>query len=153
VSAIDHKIPPPLVMIVVAGGMLGVSPFLGASPIPASVRWSGALLLFGLAAVMGAPAVRSFRRAQTTINTVAIERASTLVTNGVYGISRNPMYVSLTLLLLALAAGLGQPILLVGPLLFVLFIDRFQILPEEQAMDRLFGAEYRSYKARVRRWL
>jgi protein-S-isoprenylcysteine O-methyltransferase Ste14 len=153
VSALNNRIPPPVVMLAVAAAMLGASAVLPSSSWPASVRAGVALVLFALAGVFGAPAVRAFLRAGTTINPVAIERASKLVTTGVYGVSRNPMYLSLTLLLVSLAAGLGKPLLLLGPLVFALFIDRFQIVPEERVMAQLFGPEYEAYRQRVRRWL
>jgi protein-S-isoprenylcysteine O-methyltransferase Ste14 len=63
------------------------------------------------------------------------------------------MYVGLAGVLTALAIGLGNPWLLLGPLAFVLFITRFQIIPEERVMAAKFGADYADYKARVRRWL
>jgi protein-S-isoprenylcysteine O-methyltransferase Ste14 len=153
VSALDNRIPPPIVMLIVAGLMVAARKILAASPIAPSIRASAALVLFAAAALFGAPAVRAFLRAGTTINPVAIERASTLVTTGVYGVSRNPMYVSMALLLLSLAAGLGQPLLLLGPIVFVLFITWFQIVPEERAMTQLFGIDYEAYRKRVRRWL
>ncbi len=67
--------------------------------------------------------------------------------------SRNPIYLGDALLLLAFALWLGQPLALLAPLLFVLLIDRGQIRAEERALQQLFGAEYRAYCARVRRWL
>ena len=82
-----------------------------------------------------------------------IELASSLVTTGVYRVTRNPMYVALTSLLCALAAWLNQPLAIAGPLLFALYLTRFQIIPEERVLTQKFGAAYDDYRRTVRRWL
>jgi protein-S-isoprenylcysteine O-methyltransferase Ste14 len=95
----------------------------------------------------------AFRAARTTINPMAPQRTRALVTGGVYRITRNPMYVGMALLLSAWAVALGSTWALAGPLGFMLFITRFQIRPEEQALHALFGETYAAYCRRVRRWL
>ena len=80
-------------------------------------------------------------------------RAKASMTSGIYRITRNPMYVGMTLLLTAWTAGLGSAWLLAGPLLFALFITRFQIVPEERVMQAKFGDAYTRYRQQVRRWL
>jgi len=95
----------------------------------------------------------AFRGARTTINPLKPERTSALVTGSVYRVTRNPMYVGMGLLLVAWATYLGALLPFCGPVLFVLYITRFQILPEEQVLNGIFGKEYESYCARVRRWL
>ncbi len=152
-SGLETRILPPILLVLVAGMMLAAGSSLPPGPFPDGLRISLSSTLFVLAAIFGAPAVRAFARAGTTINPVDVGRASSLVTTGIYGISRNPMYVSMALLLLSLAAWLGQPALLLGPVGFVLFITRFQIIPEERAMTRLFGESYETYRIRVRRWI
>jgi len=72
---------------------------------------------------------------------------------GIYRFTRNPMYVGLALVLLGWAALLSSPWALLGPLVFVLYINRFQIAPEERVLSAKFGAAYTEYIARVRRWL
>jgi len=84
---------------------------------------------------------------------VHIDRASSVVTSGAYRFSRNPMYVGLTCLLLSLSAFMASPWTLLGPLFFVLYITRFQIVPEERVMEARFGAPYLIYKRQVRRWI
>ncbi|MDP9086302.1 MAG: isoprenylcysteine carboxylmethyltransferase family protein, partial [Pseudomonadota bacterium] len=98
-------------------------------------------------------AFAAFAKAKTTINPVAIDTASSLVSTGIYGVSRNPMYVGLAALLVALALAEGNLWLLLGPLFFVVFTTRFQIVPEERAMLAKFGDDYAAYRRRVRRWL
>jgi protein-S-isoprenylcysteine O-methyltransferase Ste14 len=76
-----------------------------------------------------------------------------LVSTGVYSFTRNPMYLGMALVLLAWAAYLSSAWSLLGPLLFALYITRFQIVPEERVLDRLFGTSFAAYKKCVRRWL
>ena len=118
-----------------------------------AIRYGPAGVLVAAAVAFGAPAVVRFRRAGTTLNPVAIDGASVLVTEGIYRYSRNPMYVSWALLLAGLSAGLAVPLTALGPLAFVAFITRFQIIPEERAMLAKFGSAYERYRSRVRRWL
>jgi protein-S-isoprenylcysteine O-methyltransferase Ste14 len=95
----------------------------------------------------------AFRRARTTISPVKASAASSLVTTGVYRFTRNPMYLGLLLTLLAWAAFLFNPVALLFVPIFVLYINRFQIKPEERTLSALFGGEYGAYQERVRRWL
>jgi len=75
------------------------------------------------------------------------------VSSGIYAVTRNPMYVGLLLVLIALAIFLSSPWTLVGPAAYFLYIGRFQIAPEERALTALFGTEYTEYLSKVRRWL
>ena len=95
----------------------------------------------------------AFGAARTTINPLRPERTSSLVTGGIYGVSRNPMYVGLALILLAWAVYLSALLPFAGPAIFALYITRFQIQAEERVLTGIFGEEYASYCSRVRRWL
>ena len=97
--------------------------------------------------------VISFRRARTTVNPMHPGAASALVVSGVDRFTRNPMYAGMLLVLLAWAAFLSSLLALLGPVVFVLYINRFQIAPEERALQSLFGSDYTAYQARGRRWL
>ncbi len=107
-------------------------------------------LVGALIAVAG---VVSFRRAHTTVNPTTPARASSLVVSGIYQFTRNPMYLGFTLILLALAVFFSNALAVALVLCFVLYLDRFQIRPEERALARLFPEEFAGYKARVRRWM
>lgn len=152
-SALENRIPPPLVALILAIGLALAARWLPPTPVGLGTRLLIALPVAALALSFALPAFRAFNRAGTTINPVRIDEASKLVTGGVYAVTRNPMYVGLAGLLTAIAIGLGNPLLLLAPLLFMLFITRFQIIPEERVMLRKFGEDYAAYKARVRRWL
>ncbi|AEY01096.1 S-isoprenylcysteine methyltransferase-like protein [Oceanimonas sp. GK1] len=98
-------------------------------------------------------AARTLHRADTTLLPFAPERASRLVTSGVFARSRNPIYLGDSLLLLAFALWLQSWPALLGPVLFVLYMNRVQIAAEERALALRFGKAYADYCARVRRWL
>jgi protein-S-isoprenylcysteine O-methyltransferase Ste14 len=153
VTAIENRIPPPIVMVVTGLAMWAFSWVTPTIPIPAGIRYGLVGVLLALGVSVDGVAFFSFRRAATTINPVAIDNASSLVTTGIYAFTRNPMYVGLTMLLVALAVLLSNAWVLLGPLFFVLYITRFQIIPEERVMQAKFGSAYDAYKARVRRWV
>jgi protein-S-isoprenylcysteine O-methyltransferase Ste14 len=94
-----------------------------------------------------------FLRARTTINPLKPGNASALVAGGIYRFTRNPMNLGLATLLLAWTIYLGNIAALAGVLLFILYMNRFQIAPEERALQARFGAEFDAYCARVRRWI
>ena len=98
-------------------------------------------------------AFMQFRIARTTVKPHLPEKATTLVTWGVYSWTRNPMYLGLSVLLVGWAILLGALSPFLGPLLFVPIIQRVQILPEEHALRQKFGEEYDGYCRRVNRWL
>ena len=114
-------------------------------------RWlAGALVSMGF--VMGFTGVVTFLKAKTTVDPRK-PRASSMVTWGVYTVSRNPMYLGGLIMLLGWAVFLSNALaflLLPG---YVLYINRFQIAPEERALTALFGQPYAAYRMRVRRWL
>jgi len=150
---IENKIPPPLVMMIFAAIMWGVSlldPNAELSQLIRSVLVS-VLLLLGVGFAFSG--VLSFKASKTTINPLQPETASALVTSGVYQITRNPMYLGFVVFLLAWAVYLGSVWSLVCVAGFVFFIQRFQIVPEERALLSLFGQEFEAYMSRVRRWL
>jgi protein-S-isoprenylcysteine O-methyltransferase Ste14 len=78
---------------------------------------------------------------------------SSFVAIAPYTVTRNPMYLGLTLILLGLAAFFGSAVMLLAPIVFFVVIDRRVIPREEEAMELKFGLQYQEYKARVRRWV
>ncbi|GGC15296.1 hypothetical protein GCM10007205_25290 [Oxalicibacterium flavum] len=110
----------------------------------------------GLAQISGVialVAMACFWHARTTINPLDPRRASQLVTSGIFRWSRNPMYLSLLLLLVAYAIRLDSFAVWIGPIAFVAYVTRFQILPEERVLAEKFGDAYVAYKDRTRRWI
>jgi protein-S-isoprenylcysteine O-methyltransferase Ste14 len=149
---LEHRIPPPIIGVLVAAAMWWVARLAAPPLLTPGVRIGLAALLVVIGLVFLAPATAAFRRARTTVNPLKPEQASSLVVAGVYRYTRNPMYVGFALLLLAWAAWLAVPVVLVGPLVFAAYLTRFQILPEERALEAAFGESFRAYRQRVRRW-
>jgi protein-S-isoprenylcysteine O-methyltransferase Ste14 len=152
-NILEHRLPPPVLALLIGLTMIAVAWFRPPGAVDPTIRYGLAGVLVAASFAFGAPAVVRFRSAGTTLNPVAIDRASVLVTDGIYRYSRNPMYLSWAALLAGLSAGLAVPLTALGPLVFVAFITRFQIIPEERVMLAKFGPAYESYRLRVRRWL
>lgn len=152
-KALENRIPPPLVAALLALCMwllAGANPTLAGNAIVLATAVA-AVVVVGISFCVSG--VISFRRARTTVNPLQPHKASALVTSGVYRVSRNPMYVGFAFLLLGWALALGEPLAFLGVPAFVLFITRFQIIPEERALTTLFGTEFERYCTAVRRWI
>ena len=151
--ALESRVPP-----VAAAFIMAVMMALIAWAIPVSdfvVPWREPVtIVFALAGVaVSLLGVRSFRRAGTTVSPLRSSAASSLVVSGVYSRTRNPMYLGFLLIMLAWALFLSNAIAFLLLPAFVLFMNRFQIEPEERALTALFGREFDAYKLRVRKWL
>ena len=149
---LEHRIPPPLVGLITAVLMWWTTG-MGGGLWPGGPKGFAVALLLVAGAGFDLAGLLSFRASRTTVNPMRPERASTLVTEGVYRFTRNPMYVGIACLLTAWALVLPSWLALLGPMAFVAYLTRFQILPEERALLGLFGEDYRAYMRRVRRWL
>ena len=151
---LELKVPPPLVALIVGVLMWVIAKLGPLLAVPATVRITAALILVAVGVAVAAAGVVSFRRAKTTLNPTEPESATSLVSSGIYAVTRNPMYLGWLLLLVGWAAYLASPVaLIIGPLGFWLYIDRFQIIPEERALAKIFGSSFATYAAKVRRWL
>jgi protein-S-isoprenylcysteine O-methyltransferase Ste14 len=98
-------------------------------------------------------AILSFRRLQTTINPLQPDKATSLVVSGIFRLSRNPMYLGMLLILIAVSLASGAVVGLFLLPAFIAYISFFQILPEEKAMRELFSDQYAEYCKKVRRWI
>ena len=118
--------------------------------LPGAWGWVGVIPIFAGVVVM-VVSNRQFQAASTVIN--PFDTPSSLVINGPFRFSRNPMYVAMILILIggALAWGSVTPFLM-PPIMAWLLATRF-IPVEEAALSKVFGADYGEYKGRVRRWL
>ncbi len=152
-NSLELKVPPPAIALFVAAAMWAISRSAPSLQVPTGIRLLLALTVLLVGIGFSVAGVLSFRRANTTLNPTKPQSTSSLVVSGIYRVSRNPMYLGLLLVLIALAIFLSSIWALLGPAAFVLYIGRFQIAPEERALTALFGAEYTVYRSRVRRWL
>lgn len=117
---------------------------------PPLLIWAGLpLILLGVAINLVADG--EFKRARTPVN--PLETPQALLTAGIFGITRNPMYLGFALVLAGVWLMLGALTPLAGVLAFVLAADRGYIPYEEQKLVGLFGQDYRDYQGKVRRWL
>ena len=152
-ASLDHKVPPPVVGALAALAMWLVASTGPSLPLDERPR----LAITGIFVVAGLGfdllGLLAFRAARTTINPLRPERASELVVTGVYAVTRNPMYVGLLLLLLGWAVYLSAWLTFAGPVLYMVYVTRFQIVPAERILGRVFGERYTHYCSRVRRWL
>ncbi len=151
--SLELRLHPPVVAAIVAVAMGVVDaayPLLEIAPPWQRVSVVSLLVAggaFGLAGLI------AFRRAKTTIDPHRPQKTSRLVDHGVYRFTRNPMYLGLLLVLAAWAMHLGSVSSLAGLPLFVVYLTRYQIVPEERALRAKFGDAFDRYAGEVRRWL
>lgn len=152
-KSFELKVPPPAVALLLAIGMWLATGAAGSLAFALPARLAVAIALAVLGGAISAAGIVSFRRARTTVNPTRPEAASALVATGIYRFTRNPMYLGLFLVLASWAVYLSNAVAFAGPLLFVLYINRFQIAPEERALAAKFGAAFDDYRRRTRRWI
>jgi protein-S-isoprenylcysteine O-methyltransferase Ste14 len=150
---LDNKVPPPVVAAFIAVMMWSLSAYEPALFLSAEMTETLVLSLVILGVSFDVCGLLAFRQSKTTINPMSPNKTTALVTGGIYRLSRNPMYVGLVLFLTAWAIQLSMLWPFIGPVLFVIYINRFQIAPEERVMESKFEDEYSVYKNKVRRWL
>lgn len=152
-NVLENKIPPPLVGLFIALAMWGISTITPVILLTSTVKISLVVTFMAVGTFFDLAGVISFRMAKTTVNPLKPNTASSLVTSGIYQVTRNPMYVGFVAFLLAWASFLGSVWGLILIPLYILYIQRFQIVPEERALTALFKEEFIQYKAKVRPWL
>ncbi|GKS57656.1 membrane protein [Nitrospira sp.] len=145
---------PPVVVVFVTGTLMWWMAWLMPAfrfAIPGRVPIATICAAAGfLVAVWG---VVQFGRAGTTVNPMKPESSSRLVVSGMYAFTRNPMYLGALIVLLAWAVYVSHVVAFLFLPLYVLYMNRFQIQPEERTLTQLFGQEFTAYASRVRRWI
>ena len=152
-SFLELKVPPVAVTLV-----FGFTMWIAAQNAPSLIfvmpcRSVIGLILALTGLVVGAMGIFAFHRANTTVNPFKPTDTSTIVSSGIYRVSRNPMYLGLLLVLGGWAIALSNVIAFAFLPAFVAYMTRFQIAPEERALLSKFGSEFIAYKESVRRWL
>ncbi len=152
-QAIELKIPPVGVFLLAFAAIWALASFLPAAgfQLPAQPYFVAALLI--ASGVIGITGIVAFRRHETTVDPMRPGKASSLVVVSIYRHTRNPMYLALALSLLAWAAYLANFAAAIILPVFIAYMNRFQILPEERALLESFGDDYARYMSEVRRWL
>ena len=150
---LELKVPPLLVWLVFAGAMLGVAYFAPGLSFALPARLAIALTLVGFGAAVALAGVIAFRSKRTTVNPLTPSASSSVVSSGVYRVSRNPMYLGFFLALAGWALYLSHAAAVLLLPAFVAYMTQYQIKPEERALLAKFGSEFAQYMARVRRWV
>jgi protein-S-isoprenylcysteine O-methyltransferase Ste14 len=151
--ALELKIPPPAVAL-----LTGILVWLASRAAPSfafefPAHNIVAICLVAVGVTSAISGFAAFAQARTTINPTKPEKSTSLVTSGVYTITRNPMYLGLLLVLTGWALHLSNAVAFLFLPGFIVYINRFQIAPEEKALTSLFAREFVTYQSRVRRWV
>jgi protein-S-isoprenylcysteine O-methyltransferase Ste14 len=151
--ALELKVPPVAVVLFMAALMWLVARAVPVFEIALPARGFLAVGLAVTGMVASLSGVVSFRRANTTVNPMKPDSSSSLVSSGVYALTRNPMYLGFLLVLAGWAVFLSNVLGLLLLPVFVFYMNRLQIEPEKKALAILFGPAFIAYQSRVRRWL
>ena len=145
---LDTKIPPPIVTIMI----LSIIYLFDFTEYNLNTDIISIITLFiGLIFIISA--VIQFINRKTTVNPTKPHKTSTLVITGTYKITRNPMYLGMLLIIISFALYKASIISLILIPLFIFYINKFQIEPEEFQMRKKFGNEYEDYCIKVDRWI
>ena len=147
----NNKIPPPIVTLI-SGLIIFFSKSLFPEYNSNLINVFSTIFLF-LGLLVFFLAVASFKKYKTTVNPLQPSNASHLVISGIFRFTRNPMYLGMALILLSLSLKFNLLGGLIVTALFIMFITKFQIIPEEDAMLSLFQDEFETYKENTRRWI
>jgi protein-S-isoprenylcysteine O-methyltransferase Ste14 len=150
---LEHRIPPPLIGLLAGAAMWGIDRLVPSLRFPFAGQQLVALAIGAVGLAVDVAGFLEFRRARTTINPLRPERASALVRSGIFCWTRNPMYLGMATVLAGWAVYLANPLSLLLIPCYVAYLNRFQIAPEERALESRFGADFARYRAEVRRWL
>ena len=145
------KIPPPIIAFSCIVLNYLSTYLINPIKFPSTEIIGGLIFLVGLVTAMLAIIV--FKKNKTTVNPMNPEETSTLVTTGIFSLTRNPMYLGLFFVICSTILFFGSWSGIIILFFFVWYINKFQIIPEEEVMEKLFGKEYNEYRQNVRRWI
>ena len=145
------KIPPPLIVLVLIVSIYFSSKKIDLINIPLQLEISIFILSAGILIFLNP--VLQFIKSKTTVNPIQFEDVNKLVTSGIFKYSRNPMYLGMLMIVLSTSIFYLNIYSILTPLLFILWINKFQIKREEEFLIEKFGDEYLSYKKKTRRWI
>lgn len=146
------KLPPLVVLIVFAGFMYLLDSYLPVGEFNFFGKEILKYTVWGFAGLILCISLVQFVRAKTTANPIDPSKAKQLVINGIYSYTRNPMYLAMLLFLIGFGLKLGNAFNTLTAAGFVYYMNHFQIKREEEALQKLFGKDYRLYCKAVRRW-
>lgn len=148
---LECRIPPPIIMVIMAYTIYSTNDLKTWQFTGSASNWIG--IVFGLiGSLILMAGIIPFHLQKTTVNPLAPDRASQLVTTGIYKVTRNPMYLGMAILLTAWCIYLSSTTGWIFLLAFIVFITKFQIQPEERILVKKFGIDFENYRLSVRRW-
>ncbi len=147
------KVPPVIQTALCILAMWLLSRYLPLCTVEIINRSAITAILICLGGLIAIAAIVSFHKVKTTVDPRTPDQTSELVIAGIYQYTRNPMYLSLLLIMTGMAVLFGAVSSFLVIPLFVWFMNRLQIEAEEEELEKLFGESYREYKLNVRRWL
>jgi len=148
---LELKIPPLIQVLVFALLMWIIHQNTSSLNDTGSIYLASTLFLISL--IISLLAVFKFRTEETTVDPRTPNKTTGLVIRGIYSYTRNPMYLGFFLGLLSWGIFLENIYSTLFSFLFIMYMNRFQIKPEEQILLQKFGTEYQNYKTSVRRWI
>lgn len=151
--ALELKVPPVVVFLIFASVFWSVDTWFPVFDVDIPFRLTLVVFLTGTALLVGVWSIWLFYRNGTTVHAHKPHETERLVTSGPYKHSRNPMYLALSMVLIALAIYLTDLLSLMLMPGFFAYMTRFQIIPEERKMARKFGDEFEEYAENTPRWL
>ncbi|BFU91632.1 MAG: hypothetical protein NTAFB01_28190 [Nitrospira sp.] len=151
-NALELKVPP-LALVFLFGALMWLVSAYSTFTIALPGRSAFALILYTGGSAIVLVGILTFRLMKTTVNPLTPEATTTMVTSGIYRLTRNPMYMGFLLILAGWAINLSHLLAFAFLPLFVWYMNRFQILPEERALASKFSEPFTRYKRSVRRWL
>ena len=152
-QVLELKVPPVALTLLFVLAMWLLSVTMPSLSVLLPWRRQVALVCFSAGFAIALAGVLEFRRAKTTVNPLVPDAASAIVTSGIYRLTRNPMYLGLLLALIGWALWLSHVLAFALIPVFVSYMNRFQIEPEERALSTKFGRRFLDYTRSVRRWV
>ena len=147
----NNKIPPPIIALVCALGILFSKPFFREYSNVNNSSISILFFLIGIACFFFA--IKLFKKHNTTISPLKPEKATSLIVSGIYMYSRNPMYLGMLFILISTSIRFNIIGGIISISTFIVYITKFQIIPEEEQLKRIFGEKFLNYKKKTRMWL
>ena len=145
------KIPPPILVLILTSLVYFSSTKLESIYLPYRQKVSVLILIIGIVVIISP--VFDFIKSKTTVNQIKFQNVNRLVTTGIYRYSRNPMYLGMILIIISTTVYYLNFLSVFSPLIFYIWINKFQISREEIFLEGKFGNEYLKYKSKTRRWI
>ncbi len=153
-TRLETQVPPVIWTALSIALMFAIAAVVNERLIPDEIGLVAAVVLCAVGGAISLAGVARFGQAKTSVDPHTISKASSLVASGVYGYTRNPMYLGM--FCVVMGVGIWQGSLLATGLSsagYLAILTRLQIMPEERMLTEKFGDEYRIFAASVRRWI